>query len=293
VDTLDLSKMQRQCLLAQERIDKLTREVSELRCANGALELEKMRRGFQGSLLEGSQQIFKRIHEIMGDYRRKVNALAHEKKDIEKRYRVLKENIRLTETGSQLKLIDLLTEKIDILENLVEKQQVEIENTISVYESELSKIEEKRKEEVELFENERIGLESENLRLCIDVQKALNRQDSTNLLLLQERNATEHLNDHIVKLTQNVRALESRERKVKANRLLLDSGVIRFYGDNFWSAPKIIESQIIQSVHSAGYQFSNNDENSNRSNCQYGISEMDDSRPPPGPLLAEPPRARL
>lgn len=34
--------------------------------------------------------------------------------------------MRFTETGNQLKLIDLLTEKIDILEKLVEKQQVEI-----------------------------------------------------------------------------------------------------------------------------------------------------------------------
>jgi hypothetical protein len=33
-----------------------------------------------------------------------------------------------------------LTEKIDILEKLVEKQQVEIENTIGVYEAELKKI---------------------------------------------------------------------------------------------------------------------------------------------------------
>ena len=45
----------------------------------------------------------------MGDYRRKVSALAHEKRDIEKKYRVLRENVRLTETGNQLKLIDLLT----------------------------------------------------------------------------------------------------------------------------------------------------------------------------------------
>ena len=62
----------------------------------------------------------------MGDCRRKMNALAHEKKDVEKRYRVLRDNVRFTETGNQLKLIDLLTEKIDILEKLVEKQQVEI-----------------------------------------------------------------------------------------------------------------------------------------------------------------------
>jgi len=55
-----------------------------------------------------------------------MNALAHEKKDVEKRYRALRDNVRFTETGNQLKLIDLLTEKIDILEKLVEKQQVEI-----------------------------------------------------------------------------------------------------------------------------------------------------------------------
>ena len=36
----------------------------------------------------------------------------------------MRDNVRLTETGNQLKLIDLLTEKIDILEKLVEKQQI-------------------------------------------------------------------------------------------------------------------------------------------------------------------------
>lgn len=45
----------------------------------------------------------------------------------------MKDNIRATETGSQLKLIDLLTEKVDILSKLVEKQQLELENTITVY----------------------------------------------------------------------------------------------------------------------------------------------------------------
>lgn len=45
----------------------------------------------------------------MREYRRKMNALAYEKKDVEKRYRILRDNVRFTETGNQLKLIDLLT----------------------------------------------------------------------------------------------------------------------------------------------------------------------------------------
>ena len=190
--------------------------------------------------MDGSQQIFNRMHEIMREYRRKMNTLAHEKKDIERKCRVLKENVRLTETGNQLKLIDLLTEKIDILEKLIEKQQVEIETTIGVYESELGKIEEKRKEEVEYFEQERIGLETENLKLCMNVQKALNRQDSANLLLLQERNVTDRMNNQMVKLTQNIQQIESKGREGKVARLRLESGVSKFCGENFQSETKII-----------------------------------------------------
>lgn len=62
-------------------------------------------------------------------------------------------------------------------------------------------------------------------------------------------------------------------------RLKLDSGVSKFYGDNFQSSHKIIESHIIQSVHSAGYRYSNNDENnSSQSNIQYQYSEIEQSR---------------
>ena len=82
VDTLDLQRIKREHQIAQERIKQLTTEVGQLRCANGSLELEKRRNIFQTSIWEGSQQIFKRIHEIMRDYRRKVSALAHEKRDI-------------------------------------------------------------------------------------------------------------------------------------------------------------------------------------------------------------------
>jgi hypothetical protein len=53
-----------------------------------------------------------------------------------------------------------------------------------------------------------LGLESENLKLCIDVQKALNRQDSTNLLLLQERNTTERLNYEMARLGQQIKRVE-------------------------------------------------------------------------------------
>lgn len=74
-----------------------------------------------------------------------MSALAHEKRDIEKKYRILKQNARLTDSASQSKLIDLLAEKVDILEKLVEKQQIELENTITVYEGELTKIEDKRR----------------------------------------------------------------------------------------------------------------------------------------------------
>lgn len=122
-----------------------------------------------------------------------MNALADEKRDVERKYRLLKENMRIADNGCQPKLIELLTEKVETLQKLVEKQQLELEKTITAYESEITKIEERRREELEHFENERIGLESENLRLCIDVQKALNRQDSTNLLLVRERNTSERL----------------------------------------------------------------------------------------------------
>jgi hypothetical protein len=77
----------------------------------------------------------------MREYRRKMSALAHEKREIEKKYRILKENARLLDSGSHSKLIDLLAEKVDILEKLVEKQQLELENTITVYEGELANIE--------------------------------------------------------------------------------------------------------------------------------------------------------
>lgn len=137
--------------MAQERIGKLTSEISQLRHVNGVLQLQQRRRGVQASILQASKQVFGKIHQIMRDYRLKMSALAHEKQDIQKRYRALKDNIRATETGSQLKLIDLLTQKVDILSKLVEKQQLELENTITVYQNQLSKIEERRREEITFF----------------------------------------------------------------------------------------------------------------------------------------------
>ena len=85
-------------------------------------------------------------------------------------------------------------------------------------------------------------MESENLRLCIDVQKALNRQDSTNLLLMQEKNTADKLNNQVLKMTQNLRKFESKDHDFssKSGHLKIDSGVIRFYGCNFRSDYKIV-----------------------------------------------------
>jgi len=40
-----------------------------------------------------------------------------------------------------MKLLEIYAEKVDILQKLTEKQQIEIENTIDLYEVELKKIE--------------------------------------------------------------------------------------------------------------------------------------------------------
>ena len=55
-------------------------------------------------------------------------------------------------------MIELYSEKIEVLQKLTEKQQAEIENTIELYEVELMKIEERRREEIESCENERLDL---------------------------------------------------------------------------------------------------------------------------------------
>jgi hypothetical protein len=125
---------------------------------------------------------------LISEYKKKINDLAHEKKEVEKKYKQLKEKVSRLDENSEFKLIELYSEKIEVLQRLTEKQQVEIENTIELYEVELRKIEERRREEIEMFESERLDLETENLKLCIDLQKSLNNKDETTLQLMQEKN---------------------------------------------------------------------------------------------------------
>ena len=65
----------------------------------------------------------------------------------------MKEKVSRLDEHSEYKLIELYTEKIDVLQKLTEKQQAEIENTIELYEVELIKIEERRREEIEACQN--------------------------------------------------------------------------------------------------------------------------------------------
>ena len=73
---MNLEKIQKDYKVSQERIGKLTSEISNLKHTNGALELEKRKRGLQVHVEEASRQVFVRIHELMRDYRKKLNALA-------------------------------------------------------------------------------------------------------------------------------------------------------------------------------------------------------------------------
>lgn len=114
------------CLQAEERAWELEREVRRLREAVGALEVEKARRGVVRGLLEGRSELFEDIHRLIGEYRKKMRELAHEKRDIERKYRGLKERVTHTDHS----LVQLYSEKVDNLHRLTEKQQREIENTI-------------------------------------------------------------------------------------------------------------------------------------------------------------------
>ena len=69
-------------------------------------------------------------------------------------------------------------------------------------------------------------LENTNLKLHIDVQQALNRQDSTKLLLIQEKHNSDRLNKELKKINSNVK--ETYKQSV-ITHLKLDSGVIKFY----------------------------------------------------------------
>jgi uncharacterized protein YeeX (DUF496 family) len=102
-------------------------------------------------VLQDRSKLFNNIHQLIGEYKRKITALAHEKKDVERKYKQLKDKVSRLDENSEYKMIELYSEKIEVLQKLTEKQQTEIENTIELYEVELAKIEERRREEIEAF----------------------------------------------------------------------------------------------------------------------------------------------
>jgi glycerol-3-phosphate dehydrogenase len=104
-------------------------------------------------VLQERSTLFSNIHSLIGEYKRKISLLGHEKKEVERKYKQLKEKVSRHDEHSEHKLIELYTEKIDVLQKLTEKQQAEIENTIELYEVELIKIEERRREEIEVCQN--------------------------------------------------------------------------------------------------------------------------------------------
>lgn len=52
---------------------------------------------------------------------------------MERRYKQLKERVSRPDENSDRKLVELYAEKIEVLQKLTEKQQMEIENTIELY----------------------------------------------------------------------------------------------------------------------------------------------------------------
>lgn len=44
-----------------------------------------------------------------------------------------------------------------------------------------------------MFENEKMDLETDNLKMCIDLQKSLNQRDDMALQLIQQKNKHENL----------------------------------------------------------------------------------------------------
>ena len=72
----------------------------------------------------------------------------------------------------------------------------------------------------------------------MDLQKNLNRQDSHNLILMQERNRTENLRREVNKMTQDKALLEFQDKSVKQQKLKICTGFIKFYGEGFLTAQK-------------------------------------------------------
>lgn len=90
------------------------------------------------------------------------------------------------------------------------------------------------------------------------MQKALNRQDSTNLLLMREKNTTERLSKEMIRLTQDISNMADKDAQLRGKSLKLDSGVIKFYGEKFKaSIQDRRQFNAKNSYHSAGFQLSN------------------------------------
>jgi hypothetical protein len=162
-------------------------------------------------VLQDRSNLFGNIHQLIGEYKRKITLLGHEKKEVERKYKQLKEKVSRLDEHSEYKMIELYSEKIEVLQRLTEKQQAEIENTIELYEVELMKIEVRRREEIESCENDRLDLETENLRLCIDLQKSFNSRDDAALQLMQEKNKNEILLQEIIQLREAIRNFKKKE----------------------------------------------------------------------------------
>ena len=99
-------------------------------------------------ILEERQEMFAGVHKLIRQYKAKIRALGREKNEIERKYKHLKAKKSSQEEGTPTEGGGLWAEKVEMLQRWSERQQVEMENTIEMYEAELGKIEARRREEL-------------------------------------------------------------------------------------------------------------------------------------------------
>lgn len=87
-------------------------ELKDLRKLNDSLEMDRERRGVGNFIMKDRQQLFNNIHTLINEYKKKIKELGHEKKEVEKRYKNLKQKVSRLDENSEYKLIQLYTEKI-------------------------------------------------------------------------------------------------------------------------------------------------------------------------------------
>lgn len=90
---------------SEERVARLEKEVKELRSKNTNLELEREKKGATTFIMKDREQLFNNIHHLISEYKKKINDLAHEKKEVERRYKHLREKVSRLDENSEFKLI--------------------------------------------------------------------------------------------------------------------------------------------------------------------------------------------